>query len=90
MRFLFCHLTERNAERVGNALAVGRIGLEAVADMADLDLPWGSADGAADVSKEERLLFGCHEAKELAGLGVVISVLPVVPMAGRAFQAERR
>jgi len=37
-------------------LAVGRIGLQAVADVADLDLPWRPADGAGGIGEKHRPL----------------------------------
>lgn len=38
-QFLCRHVAHRDAQRVGHAFAVGWIGHEAMADVADLDLP---------------------------------------------------
>jgi len=41
-------------------LAIGRVGLQAVANVADLNFPRRSADSAGGVGKKERLLFRIH------------------------------
>jgi hypothetical protein len=56
---LFWHLVQQNAERVGHALAVCRVCLQAVADMTDLDLPRRVADGSRGVGKFAQ--SGAHE-----------------------------
>jgi hypothetical protein len=38
MRYLFRHFAQRYAERVGHTLAIGRVGLQTVGDVPDMDL----------------------------------------------------
>ena len=47
--FLFGHLAQWDALGVGDGFAVGRIGLQAVAGMPELDRPGGVAHGAGGV-----------------------------------------
>src|SRR3990172_5115563 len=86
----FRHFGKRHPQRVCHPLAVRRIGLQAVADVADLDLLGSVAHGAGGVGKEQCFLLGTHQAEEPAGLGVIIAVLAMIPVVGSPFQAERR
>jgi len=75
----------RDAQCVSPALTVGRIGLHAVANVADLDLLGCIAHGAGGVFEEHLLLLGAHHLEEGAGLGVVlVIVLAVVPLSRTA------
>jgi len=49
---LFRYLAQRDAQGFGHSLAVSRIGLQAIADMADLNIPRRSTDRAGSVGKE--------------------------------------
>ena len=88
--YLFGKFTQRDAQCIGHPFAVCWIGLQAVANVADLNLPRCPADGAGGVGKEELFLVGGHEAEELAWLGIVIGVFSMIPVVGSALQAERR
>ena len=52
----FRHFGKQDSQRLRHPLAVGRIGLQTVADVADLDLPWRPADGAGIVGEKHRPL----------------------------------
>ncbi len=54
------HLACRDAQRFGHAFAVGRVGLQAVADVADLDLLRSIAHGTGGVLEEHLLLCRTH------------------------------
>jgi hypothetical protein len=56
----FKNLVPLDAQRLGHAFAVGRIGLHAVADVANLDLLRGIAHRAGGVLEQRLLLFGRH------------------------------
>jgi hypothetical protein len=58
--------------------------------MADLDFFRRITYCPAGVGEKRGPLLCVHQAEELAGLRIVISVLPVIPMVRYAFQAERR
>ena len=75
---------------MGHSFTVSLVCLQAVADVADLDLPRCLADGAGGVGAQECLLFGTHETKEHARLRVVVIVLAMVPVVGGPLQAEGR
>jgi len=75
------------AKSPGHALAVGWIGLIAIAYMADLDHFGSISHGTSGVLKQGLLLLRLHQAKELAGLGVVIVVVfPEIPVICLSFQ----
>lgn len=88
--FSFRQFAQPNTQRVCHPLAVRPIGLQAVADMADLDLHGSIAHGPGGVGEKHLLLLGTHQADEGTGLGVVIVVLAMVPVIGGALDAERR
>ena len=52
--------TQRDAQRLCHTLSIGRVGLHAVADVADLDLLGRIAHGASRVFEEDLLLLGAH------------------------------
>ena len=64
------HFAKRDAQCLGHPLAISRISLQAVADVADLNLPRRGADCAGGVGEQHRLLVGAHQTEEQAGLGV--------------------
>ena len=61
---LFVYLTQRDAQGVGHPFAVCRVGIQAVADVAELNLPRRTADRAGGVAEERFLLVGAHQAEE--------------------------
>ena len=79
---------KRDTEGVGHPFAVSRVGLQAVANVAELDLPRRTADGPDGVSEEELLFLVSHQAEEGTGLGVVIVVLAVIPVVCGAFNIK--
>ena len=81
--FLLCYLAKRNANSLGYTFAVGRIGLQAVADMAYLDLFRRIGNGTGGVFEEEFLFFRAYEAEEQAGLGVVVVIVFAESSSGR-------
>ena len=66
---------ERDTERICHTLAISRIGLQAVADVADLDEFGRIAHGAGGILEQHLLLRLAHQAEELAGLGVIIGII---------------
>src|SRR4030067_1540794 len=77
---LLRQLAERNANSVSHSLSVSRIGLYAVADVAQLNIMRGPADGPGGVDKEELFLVGRHKAKQPAGLRIIIFIQTMVPV----------
>lgn len=86
--YLFWKLAQRDAKRHGYSFAICRIGLEAIAYVADLNLLGGISHGTGSVSEKHRLLLGAHQAEQLAGLGVIIFVRAMVPMIGGSLQTK--
>lgn len=84
-----CQFAERNAECIGDPLAVSRIGLHAVADVAKLDRSGCFADGTSRVGKKGCLLLRFHQPEEKSGSGKIIFILTMIPMVGGTFKAER-
>jgi len=85
------HAIERDAERIRDALPVGRIGLQAVCDVPDLDEFGRISHGARGVLEEDLLLARAHQAEEFARLGVIVGiVLAEVPGPSRAGESEER
>ena len=60
---LFGNLAHRDAQRFGNTLTVSRIGFQAAADMAYLDLLRRVSHGASRVLKESLLLLRAHHSE---------------------------
>lgn len=82
---LFWNPAQVDFHGLGNAGAIGRIGLEAVADVADLDFVWRVAHGSGRVAEQGLLLLEAHDAKEFAWLGEVVGVVFAgVPVGGSA------
>ena len=75
-------LAHRNAQRLGHAFAVSRIGLQTIADVANLNLLRGIAHRAGGVLEESLLLFGRHQAEQQPALRVVVVVLAMFPVIG--------
>ena len=69
------HLAQRYAQRVGYTFAIGRVCLQAVADMADLELLWRIAHGPGGVCNKKPSAVGAHQAEKLARLGVIILIV---------------
>ena len=57
---LFRNFAHRDAQRAGNTLAVGWVGLQAVADVTGFDLFGGIAHGSGGILKERVPLLGFH------------------------------
>ncbi len=88
---LFGDLAKRNTQGLCHPLAVGRIGLQAVADVTDLDHLRRIAHRPPCVFTEDLLLGGAHQAEKLAGLGViVVIVLAKIPVIRIPLQPQRR
>jgi len=82
-------LPQSHRKGVGHPLAVSRIGLQKIADVTDLNLPWCVAECTGGVGKEECLLFGADQAEEEAGLGViVVIVIAEVPVSAAPSRAR--
>jgi hypothetical protein len=85
------YFRKRDTQGVGHPLAVSRIGLQTIADVADLNLPRCVAECTGGVGKEECLLFGSDQAEEEAGLGViVVIVVAEVPVIRSPLQGQGR
>jgi hypothetical protein len=90
------YFRKRDTQGVGHPSAVCRVSFQAIADVANLDLPRRILDGAGGVGKEERLFLGADQAEEEAGLGVVVVIViaevPVVrgPLQGQGRLSEFR
>src|ERR1700687_3755305 len=69
---LFCRLADAEAEGAGNALAIGRIGAEAIGDVPLLDVQARVAHCAGGVVEEPLLQAGRHQAEKIARLLPVI------------------
>ena len=72
--FGFERLFERDSERFGHTLAVGRVGVVAVTHMALFDEQFGIAHGARRVLAGRLLVLGRHYAPQQSGLGEIIVV----------------
>ena len=59
---------------------MGRIGFEAVADVANLNLARGIPDGASRVLEQHFLLRRCHQAEQCSWLRVIICVFAMIPI----------
>jgi hypothetical protein len=79
-----------DAQRLGDAGAIGGIGLGAVGDMPLLDMLGGLADLAGRVVEQHLLLLRVHLPEQIARLLPVIVINPVIPMGGGAADLERR
>src|SRR5437870_2018811 len=62
------NFAQRHAKRSGDTVAVGRVGLEAIADVANLDFPRCASNGTRRVFKQRLLLSRCHQTEELSRL----------------------
>ena len=69
------HVLQRNTECLGHPLAVSRIGLQAVADVANFDLPERIGNGTGGIAKQKRLFFRTDEAEQQARLGVIVAIV---------------
>ena len=88
---VFRRFAHWDAQRLGHTFAVGRIGLVAVADVAELDLLRGITHGAGGVVEEHLLLCRIHGPEQCARLGVVVVIVfAVAPVVGRAIESQRR
>ena len=88
---LFRNFAQRDAQGLSHPFAIGRVRLQAVSDVAELDLLGRIAHGAGSVFKKDLLLHGAHQAEELAGLGVVVVIVfSVIPVIRRPLQFQRR
>src|SRR4030066_133272 len=87
---VFGHFGKRDPQRVRHPLAVRRIGLQAVADVADLDLLGSVAHGPCSVCEKHLLLRGAPQTEKPAGLGAIIAVLAMIPVVGSSFHSEKR
>jgi hypothetical protein len=63
---LLGHFVQRKTQCIGYPLSVGGIGLQAVADVACLDLVRGISHCTAGVGKQHGLLLGSHQAEDQA------------------------
>jgi hypothetical protein len=88
--FLFEYFPQRDYKCFSNSFAISRISFQTVTDVSNLDLFGSIAHSTGSVGKEDFLLLSAHQSEEFAGLGVVIIVLPMVPVISCSFQAQRR
>src|SRR5690625_3816328 len=84
-------LVQVQAQRLGHAGTIGRIGGMTVADVAELDVFLRITHGPRGVFKQRQLLLWRHQVEQLAGLlEVVVVVLVEAPVLCLAFKPERR
>src|SRR4030081_3857156 len=81
---------EIDAERLGDASAVGGIGLVAVDDLPLDDLDRHACPRCLVVMKERLLLVGRHQPEQVARLTIVVVAVAVIVAVGIARDFQRR
>lgn len=84
------HIGQRNTQGIGNAATVRWIGVQAVTDVPNLDVPWRRAEGAGRVFEQQLPLYRRHQTEQRAGLRVLVRIFSMVPMVCRALERQRR
>ncbi len=77
-------------ESLADALAIGRVGLRAMGDVALLNGPRGGAELAGGVVEQSLTLGRRHQTEQVARLGIMVIVRIVVEVGGVAFERLRR